>query len=244
MARKSIPVHWDGGVIRVVIADDHTVIRQALAMLLEQQEGIEIVSTVANGREALLAAEQLKPHAILMDLFMPSMGGVEATNQIKRYVPGTKVLMLSGNFQDDQVLDSLRAGADGYLAKNASIEELYEALHAVVNGRRYFSKELLDSLDIASLERRARERVPRSGVELLTQREREVLQLIGEGRSNQQIADELSVSIKTVEAHRSHLRDKLRARNRRDLIVAAMRAGLVEDVGGISTTDPASDRSA
>lgn len=229
MPRRSNSVSWDGGVIRVVVADDHTVIRQALAMLLEQQEGVEVVASVANGREALLAAEQLKPHVIFMDLFMPSMGGIEATTQVKRYVEGTKVLMLSGNFQDDQVLDSLRAGADGYLAKNASIEELHAALRTVMQGRRYYSRDVVDSLDIASLEVRAREPVPRSGVELLTQREREVLQLIGEGRSNQQIADELSVSIKTVEAHRSHLRDKLRAKNRRDLIVAAMRAGLVED---------------
>ncbi len=234
MPRKPTAVTWDGGAIRVVVADDHTVIRQALSMLLEQQQGVEVVATVANGREALLAAEQHKPHVIFMDLFMPSMGGIEATTQVKRYVEGTKVLMLSGTFQDDQVLDSLRAGADGYLAKNASIEELNAALRTVMQGRHYFSKDVVDTLDIASLEVRAREPVPRSGVELLTQREREVLQLIGEGRSNQQIADELSVSIKTVEAHRSHLRDKLRARNRRDLIVAAMRAGLVEDAGGSS----------
>lgn len=234
MPRRSNTVAWDGGVIRVVIADDHTVIRQALSMLLEQQDGVEIVASVANGREALLAAEQHKPHVILMDLFMPSMGGIEATTQVKRYVEGTRVLMLSGTFQDEQVLDSLRAGADGYLAKNASIEELSAALRTVMQGRHYFSKDVAATLDIASLELRAREAVPRSGVELLTQREREVLQLIGEGRSNQQIADELSVSIKTVEAHRSHLRDKLRAKNRRDLIVAAMRAGLVEDAGGPS----------
>lgn len=229
MPRARRSTRWDGGVIRVVIADDHTVIQQALSMVLGQQNNIEVVATASNGREALLAAEQYRPHVVFMDLFMPGMGGIEATTQLKRYVPGTKIVVLTGAVNEDQVIESVRAGADGYVSKNAGLEELMRAMGIVLGGGRYFARELERVTDIATIEQRALKENGRNGLELLTQREREVLQLIGEGHSNQGIADELSVSIKTVEAHRAHLRDKLKARNRRDLIVAAMRAGLVED---------------
>ncbi len=215
-------------VIRVLIADDHNVIRQGLTTLLSDQPGIEIVESVPNGRDALLACENQHPDVVLMDLFMPSLGGVQATQQIKRYIPGTRIIVLSGVLNEDQVLDALRAGADGYLGKNADIDELALAIRSVARGNRYFSEELTSMFDVSALEFRAREPERRTGFDTLTQREREVLQLIGEGRSNQEIANELSVSVKTVEAHRAHVKDKLNARNRRDLIMAALRAGLIE----------------
>lgn len=221
--------------IRVIVADDHNVIRQGLVTLLNEQPGIEVVEASPNGRDALAACERLHPDVVLMDLFMPSLGGIQATQQIKRYLPRTRVIVLSGSFNEDQVLDALRAGADGYLGKNADIDELALALRSVARGNRYFSEEITSVYDMNALEFRAREPERKTGYDLLTQREREVLQLIGEGCSNQAIADELSVSIKTVEAHRAHLKDKLHAKNRRDLILAALRAGLVEADPGVTT---------
>jgi DNA-binding NarL/FixJ family response regulator len=220
--------HPANGTISVVVAEDHNVIRRGLCMLLNQQPGIAVVEAVPNGREALLACERLRPNVVLMDLFMPSLGGVQATQQIKRYVPGTRIIMLSGATSEEQVLDALRAGADGYLGKSADIDEVALAIRSVTRGNRYFSQELTSVFDIGALEFRARDPERRNGIDMLTQREREVLQLIGEGRSNQEIANELSVSVKTVEAHRAHLKEKLHARNRRDLILAALQAGMVE----------------
>lgn len=219
--------------IRVIVADDHNVIRQGLCMLLEGQPGVQVVDAVENGRSALLAVEKHRADVVLMDLYMPSLSGVQATQQIKRYVPGTRIIILSGTMSEDQVLDALRAGADGYLGKTADIDEVLLAIRSVYRGNRYFSQELTTLLDMNNIEVRAREPEKRTGFDTLTQREREVLQLIGEGRSNQEIANELSVSVKTVEAHRAHLKDKLNARNRRDLILAAMRSGLVEDTSRV-----------
>lgn len=217
--------------IRLVVAEDHNVIRQGLCMLLGQQPGISIVDAVENGRAALLSVEANRPDVVLMDLFMPSLSGVQATQQIKRYAPRTRVIILSGAVNEEQVMDALRAGADGYLGKNADIDEVALAIRSVARGNRYFSEELTTNFDMSAIERRARDDDGKTGMESLTQREREVLQLIGEGRSNQEIADELTVSVKTVEAHRTHLKQKLHARNRRDLILAALRAGLIEDPG-------------
>lgn len=215
--------------IRVIVADDHNVIRQGICMLLEGQNGVEVIDAVENGRAALLSVEKHRADVVLMDLFMPSLSGVQATQQIKRYVPGTRIIILSGAVTEDQVLDSLRAGADGYLGKTADVDEVMLAIRSVYRGNRYFSQELTNLFDMTSIELRAREPEKKTGFDTLTQREREVLQLIGEGRSNQEVANELSVSVKTVEAHRAHLKDKLNAKNRRDLILAAMRSGLIED---------------
>lgn len=221
--------------IRVIIAEDHNVIRQGLRLLLDSQPDIDVVDAVPNGRDALLACESRRPDVVLMDLFMPSLGGVQATQQIKRYMPQTRVIVLSGTTNEDQVIEAIRAGADGYLGKNADTEEVVLAIRSVARGNRYFSQELTSLFDLRELEDRARDPERRSQLDSLTQREREVLQLIGEGHSNQQIAEELSVSVKTVEAHGANLREKLRARNRRDLILAALRAGLIEDGPGASS---------
>lgn len=220
------------GPIRLLIAEDHNVIRQGLSMLLSSQPGIDVIDAVENGRAALLSVENNRPDVVLMDLYMPSLGGIQATMQIKRYSPRTRVIILSGAVNEEQVMEALRAGADGYLGKNADIDEVALAVRSVHRGNRYFSEELTSSFDMAALEMRARDAAARTGIDTLTQREREVLQLIGEGHTNMEIAAELSVSVKTVEAHRAHLKEKLHARNRRDLILAALGGGLIEDPTG------------
>ena len=214
--------------IRVLLVDDHAVLRQALHMLLQTQNEIEVVGNVANGREAVRAAEKLNPDVVVMDVVMPGLNGTEATRQIRRSCPGTKIVMLSGFVDEDQLLESIRAGASGYIVKRSDISELVLAIQTVHRGNNpFFSSSLGDGFDLAELLYQAKRPEQRTGVESLTPREREVLQLIAEGYTNQQIANELFISVKTVEAHKAHIMTKLHARNRTDLIRYALRKGIV-----------------
>ena len=214
--------------IRVLLVDDHAVLRQALQMLLQAQPEIEVVGGVTNGREAVRATEKLNPDVVLMDIVMPGLNGLEATRQIRRSAPGTKVVMLSGFVDEDQLLESIRAGASGYIMKKAEPEELILAIQTVHRGNNhYFSGHLSDGFDLAEVLYQAKRPEQRTGVDALTPREREVLQLIAEGYTNQEIANELVISVKTVEAHKAHIMAKLHARNRTDLIRYAIRKGIV-----------------
>ncbi len=212
--------------IRVLIADDHAVLRQALRYLLESQQGVKVVGDASNGREAVEMAEKLQPDVVLMDTVMPGLNGIEATRQIRRRLPKTKVLMLTGYMEDEQISGALRAGASGYVVKRSDMDELLLGIHAVHRGNPYFSSSIGDG-DLTDYLWQLRTNDGRVGYELLTSREREVLQLIAEGLSNQKIAGELFISVKTVEAHRAHIMTKLHARNRTDLIRYALRKGLV-----------------
>jgi len=202
--------------IRLLVADDHALLRQALRVLLEAQDGLEVVGEATNGRDAVDAAERLLPDVVLMDMVMPGLNGIEATRQILKRAPSTRVLILTAYLEDERLLQSLRAGAAGYVVKNSDMEEL--------------------SVNEVLLQ--AKQPEGRTGYELLTNREREVLQLIAEGLSNQAIADELVISVKTVEAHRSHIMTKLHAKNRTDLIRYAIRRGLV----GLESADTGEER--
>ncbi|WP_322819409.1 response regulator transcription factor [Tepidiforma sp.] len=213
--------------IRVLVVDDHAVIRQGLRMLLETQAEIEVVADCENGREALLAVQRLRPDVVLMDVVMPGLNGIEATRQVKRASSATKVVILSGFVDEEQIVGAIRAGAAGYLVKNSDVSELLLAIQTVHRGNQYFSAALSDGFDIAELQLQARRPGAKSSLENLTPREREVLQLIAEGRTNQQIADELVVSVKTVEAHKAHIMEKLKARSRTDLIRYALKRGIV-----------------
>jgi DNA-binding NarL/FixJ family response regulator len=212
--------------IRVLIVDDHAVLRQALRHLLEGQGGIEVVGDAANGREAVDMAEQLAPDVVLMDTVMPGLNGIEATRQIRRRQPKTKVLILTGYMEDEQISGALKAGASGYVVKKSDVEELILGIQAVHRGNPYFSSAIGDG-DLTDYLWQLRSNEGRVGYDLLTSREREVLQLIAEGYSNQKIASELFISVKTVEAHRAHIMSKLHARNRTDLIRYALRKGIV-----------------
>src|SRR5262249_40861638 len=214
------------GPIRVLIVDDHAVLRQALRFLLETQQGVEVIGDASNGREAVEMAEQLLPDVVLMDTVMPGLNGIEATRQIRRRLPKTKVLILTGYMEDEQISGALKAGASGYVVKKSDVEELILGIQAVHRGNPYFSSSIGDG-DLTDYLWQLRSNEGRVGYDLLTSREREVLQLIAEGYSNQKIAGELFISVKTVEAHRAHIMSKLHARNRTDLIRYALRKGIV-----------------
>ncbi|GAB4321476.1 MAG: response regulator transcription factor [Dehalococcoidia bacterium] len=202
--------------------------RQGLRMLLGSRTDVAVVADVRNGREAVLAAEQHRADVVLMDIVMPGLNGLEATRQVRKRSPRTRVIVLSAFVDDEQITAALQAGASGYLKKSADADELLCAIQAVASGEEYFSGELTRMFDIAELALQARRHgSPRTGVAALTEREREVLQVVAEGHTNQQIARELTISVKTVEAHLAHIMAKLHARNRADLIRHAIRAGVV-----------------
>lgn len=213
--------------IRVLLVDDHAVIRQALEMLLQSQAELEVIGDVENGRDAVQAVERLRPDVVLMDVVMPGLNGLEATRQIRKIAPSTKVVMLSGFVDEDQLLESIRAGASGYIIKKSDITELVLAIQTVNRGNNYFSSHLSEAFDLADVLYQAKRPDQRTGLDALTPREREVLQLIAEGYTNQKIANELFISVKTVEAHKAHIMAKLHARNRTDLIRYAIRKGIV-----------------
>jgi two-component system response regulator NreC len=213
--------------IKVLIVDDHAVLRQALRMLLENQSEVEVVGDAGNGREALDAVEKLHPDVVLMDMVMPGLNGLEATRQIRRRAPKVKVLILTGYMEDEQILAALRAGASGYVVKKSDVQELLLGIMSVHRGNTYFSSAISDGDAVQDYLWQAKRPESKSGYDLLTSREREVLQLIAEGYSNQRIGQELFISVKTVEAHKAHIMSKLHARNRTDLIRYALRKGLV-----------------
>jgi len=213
--------------IRILIVDDHAILRQALRLLLEGRPEVEVVGDAANGREAIAATEKLMPDVVLMDMVMPGLNGLEATRQIRKRFPKARVLILTGYMEDEQILGALRAGASGYVVKRSDTEELLLGIQAVHRGNTYFSSAISDGDAVNQYLWQAKKEDGKAGYELLTSREREVLQLIAEGYSNQRIAQELVISVKTVEAHKAHIMSKLHARNRTDLIRYALRKGLV-----------------
>lgn len=213
--------------IRILIVDDHAILRQALRHLLETHTDVEVVGDASNGREAVSAAEQLMPDVVLMDMIMPGLNGLEATRQIRKRVPKSRVLILTGYMEDEQIISALRAGASGYVVKRSDTEELLLGIHAVHRGNTYFSSAISQGDAVNQYLWQAKKEDGKVGYDLLTSREREVLQLIAEGYSNQKIGEELFISVKTVEAHKAHIMSKLHARNRTDLIRYALRKGLV-----------------
>ncbi|MCH8993389.1 MAG: response regulator transcription factor [Chloroflexi bacterium] len=215
--------------IRVLIVDDHAILREALHQLLENNSNqeVEVVGDASNGREAIAATEKLMPDVVLMDMVMPGLTGLEATRQIRKRFPKTRVLILTGYMEDEQIIAALRAGAAGYVVKRSDTEELLLGIKSVHRGNTYFSAAISEGDAVNQYLWQARKEDGKVGYELLTSREREVLQLIAEGFSNQRIAQELFISVKTVEAHKAHIMSKLHARNRTDLIRYALRKGLV-----------------
>lgn len=211
--------------LRIVLADDHAVLRHALATLLDAQDGISVVAEAQDGREAIEAAERYHSDVVIMDVAMPRLNGIEATRQIHARFPGTKVLILSAYGDAASVGQALAAGACGFIIKRSDIDELVLALRLVTTGNVYVSRELAEQMDIGEVTFTARNR--NSDVALLTGREREVLQLIAEGHTLREIADILVLSPKTVEGHNSRIMAKVGARNRADLVRYALGAGLV-----------------
>jgi len=206
--------------IRVLIADDHAVLREGLRSFLELQDGIEIVGDAADGAEAVELAEKLRPAVVLMDLVMPKLDGVEAMRELRERVPETRVIILTSYIDDDRLLPAIRAGAAGYLLKNAEPQELARAIRAADAG-----EALIDPSVAARLVERLAEDDSRDDYESLTAREREVLELIGRGFSNKRIALELDIAEKTVKTHVSNLLGKLGVADRTQAALYASRLG-------------------
>lgn len=210
--------------IRVLLADDHIMVRQGLKALLDAEPDIQVVGEASDGWETIQQAETLRPDVILMDLTMPRLNGLEATRRLEKSLPEIKILALTMHTNEEYVREVLRAGAAGYILKEAAVSELVQAVRVVAKGESYLcpaaSKVLVEDLV------RGRQWTGDTLFDTLTPREREVLQLIGEGYTNSEIARRLSISVKTVETHRAQLRRKLNIHDRAGLIRYAIRKGI------------------
>jgi DNA-binding NarL/FixJ family response regulator len=214
-------------VIRVLLADDHGMVRAGLRLLLEREPDVKVVGEAADGREALDWLSRQKADVAVLDVGMPQLNGIEATCQIVPRYPRTAVVMLSMHRDETYVLRCLRAGARGYVLKESAEGELIAAVRAVVAGRSYFSPKVRRLLEAEHVERLRREKREDS-FDLLTEREREVLQLVAEGNSNKEIAGRLCLSVLTVETHRKKIIEKLGLHGTADLILYAVRRGMVQ----------------
>lgn len=211
---------------RLLIAEDHTLLRAGLRALLSQDPDIEIVGEADNGRDAIQAVGALSPHLVLMDLTMPGMNGIEAIRDIKRRYPETRVLVLTIHKTDEYIHESLRAGADGYILKDATHDELRVAVRSVLNGKTYLSPDISAKVINGYLGTGLATSAS-SPWDTLTHREREVLKLVAEGHPNKYIADYYCLSVKTVEKHRSNLMKKLDLHNASMLTAYAIEKGLL-----------------
>ncbi len=210
--------------IKIILADDHKIVRDGLRSLLEKHSGMEVIAEAADGRNALKLVRELKPDVIVMDITMPDLNGIEATRQITSGYPNVKVIALSVNSDKLFVLGMLQAGATGYLLKDCAFEELADAIRAVVENHTYLSPEISD---IVIKDYVCQSFTPNRAVtSSLTTREREVLQLMAEGNATKMIASTLNVSVKTVETHRLHIMNKLNTRSVAELTKYAIREGL------------------
>lgn len=208
--------------IRVLLADDHALVRQGFRLILSAQPDIEIVGEAGNGRETLELAEKLHPDVVVMDVAMPEMNGIEATRRLTALSPRTRVLALSMHKDSVYVREILRAGARGYLLKDAIDRDLVAAVRAVAAGEGYLSPAVSEAV-LSDYRRHVND-----PLDLLTSREREVLQLIAEGKTNKEIASILNLSVYTVDAHRGRIMEKLNVHSVSELVRFAVRAGLVD----------------
>jgi DNA-binding NarL/FixJ family response regulator len=208
--------------IRILLADDHAVVRQGFKMILAEQPDMEIVGEAGNGREALALAESLKPDIVVMDVAMPELNGIEATRRIAETAPHTRVVALSMHKDSVYVREVLRAGARGYLLKDSGSDDLVSAVRAVARGEGYLSPAVSDAV-LDDYRRHVT-----NPIDLLTSREREVLQMLAEGKTNKEIAVILNLSVYTVDAHRGRIMEKLNLHSINELVRFAVRNGLID----------------
>jgi two-component system response regulator NreC len=197
-------------------------------MMLNAQPDMEVVGEAQDGRQAIQEAQRLQPDVILMDITMPDLNGIEATRQIKRILAEVKILVLTMHENEEYVFQALRAGASGYMLKEAADTELITAIHVIKSGQFYLSPTA-QSVVIGDYLQRVSTGEERDSYSSLTEREREILKLVAEGHTNNQIAERLIISPKTVDTHRTHVMDKLNLHSRAELVKYAMRRGLLED---------------
>jgi DNA-binding NarL/FixJ family response regulator len=214
--------------IRVLLADDHMIVREGLRALLEAEGDVEVVGEAQTGRQAVQLTRRLRPDVVVMDIAMPLLNGLEATRRIVKAVPTTRVLILSAHSDDEYIRQVILLGAAGYLIKQTSADLLSKAIREVEKGNTFFSPSIANRLQSLSLESPDGCGVLRRKKAGLSSREVEVLQLIAEGKANKQVAAELGISIKTVEKHRQHLMSKLDLHDTAGLTRYAIAAGIIE----------------
>ncbi len=216
------------GKILVMLVDDHAIVRAGLRMLLQAQADMEIVGEVEAGRAAVAKARELMPDVVLMDISLPDIDGFEATQQIKRALPNVAVLALTMHESDEYFFKMLQAGASGYVPKKAAPTDLVTAIRTVHGGGMFLYPSVAKALVHDYLSRVAEGGGERASYDGLTDREHEVLKMIADGLSNQEIADKLTISVKTVERHRANIMSKLNLHSRTELVKYAIRKGLIE----------------
>jgi DNA-binding NarL/FixJ family response regulator len=208
--------------IRILLADDHAVVRQGFKMILGAQSDMEIVGEAGNGREATELAEELRPDIVVMDVAMPELNGIEATRRLAASVPHTRVIALSMHKDSVYVREILRAGARGYLLKDSPAGDLVSAVRSVAFGQSYLSPAVSNAV-LDDYRRHVT-----NPIDLLTSREREVLQMLAEGKTNKEIAGVLNLSVYTVDAHRGRIMEKLNLHSINELVRFAVRNGLID----------------
>jgi two-component system response regulator NreC len=212
--------------IRVLLADDHTIVRKGLRSLLEAERGIEVVEEAQDGREAVAKVEQLLPDVVVMDISMPLLNGLEATRQIRELFPEVQVVILTVHTNEEYIYQILRAGASGYVVKRAAPNELMLAIQAAYRGETFLSPSVSRRV-VEDYIQQAEAAMGEDSYDRLTSREREVLQLVAEGFTSRDIAGMLHISVKTVEAHRAHLMDKLDIHSTAELTQYAIHKGVI-----------------
>jgi DNA-binding NarL/FixJ family response regulator len=212
--------------VRIVLADDHTVMRNGLRLLLERQPNLKVVGEAADGRQAVALSESANPDVVIMDIGMPNLNGIEAARQIVTHNPRTAIAILSMHSDESYVIRALKAGARAYLLKDSAEADLLAAIRALSEGKSFFSpaiSRILVEDYMRQLERQGAE----DTYELLTNREREILQLLAEGKTNKEVAAMLNLSLYTVETHRTHILQKLNLHSVPELILYAVRKGII-----------------
>lgn len=212
--------------IRIVLADDHVVMRSGLRLLLERQPNFAVVGEAANGRETVELCEKLNPNVVVLDIAMPQLNGIEAARQISAKLPQIAIVVLSMHSDESYVLRALKSGAKAYLLKDSAETDLISAIRAVNEGKAFFSPAISKML-VDDYVRRLEQRGVEDSYELLTTREREVLQLLAEGKTNKEVAAILNLSLYTVETHRGNILQKLNLHSVPELILYAVRKGVI-----------------
>jgi two-component system response regulator NreC len=212
--------------ISLLLAEDHTIVRQGLQALLKQSDHIEVIGQAEDGQEAVRKTDELRPDVVLMDISMPILNGIEATRQIKKQHPETKVLILSMHPNEEYIYAALNAGASGYILKQDAHLDLMAAIEVVAKDEVFLSPSVSTKV-VKDYLHKASELAPADKLEKLTSRERQILQLIAEGKTNKQIAGMFFISVKTVETHKGNLKEKLGVRTIADLVKYAVRKGIV-----------------